>query len=38
MSENAWDKGLEVFDAVYGDGFSAMMKGQENNRFGVFAF
>jgi len=33
MSENAWNKGLEVFDAVYGDGFSAMMKGQEDNRF-----
>ena len=33
MSNNAWDEGLKVFDAVYGEGFSAMMKGRENDRF-----
>ncbi|MAF27936.1 MAG: hypothetical protein CL820_18715 [Croceicoccus sp.] len=33
MSDNAWENGLKVFDAVYGEGFSGMMKGRENDRF-----
>ena len=31
MSDNAWENGLKVFDAVYGEGFSGMMKGREND-------
>lgn len=33
MNDNAWKNGLKVFDAVYGEGFSAMMKGREGDRF-----
>jgi 4-carboxymuconolactone decarboxylase len=33
MSKNNWDKGLEVFDAVYGPGSSAMVMPYENSPF-----
>ena len=33
MSEQDWDKGLEVFDAVYGPGASAMTTPYKDNRF-----
>ena len=33
MSGQDWDKGIEIFDQVYGPGSSAMMAPYENNRF-----
>lgn len=33
MSEQEWDKGLEIFDQVYGPGSSAMTTPYKDNRF-----
>ena len=33
MSEQNWDKGLEIFDAVYGPGSSAMVTPYKDHRF-----
>ena len=33
MSEQDWDKGLEIFDAVYGPGTSAMVTPYKDHRF-----
>ena len=33
MSSQAWEKGLKIFDAVYGPGSSAMVEGRESERF-----
>lgn len=33
MAENNWDKGLEVFDAVYGPGTSEMVKPYKDTPF-----
>ena len=33
MTTEAWNKGLEVFDAVYGPGSSKMVEGSEGSRF-----
>ena len=33
MSEQDWDKGLEIFDAVYGPGSAAMVTPYKDHRF-----
>ena len=33
MTDEEWDKGLEVFDAVYGPGSSAMVTGYKDRPF-----
>lgn len=33
MNEQAWTEGLEIVDAVYGPGYSAMMEPYKDHRF-----
>jgi 4-carboxymuconolactone decarboxylase len=33
MKEDAWNEGLEIVDAVYGPGYSAMMEPYKDHRF-----